>query len=219
MAERNGTFASTFIKKLQQASSDDRILHKLCQYALRSAHQQLVSSGRGLWLLEKSLEKRALGSHLNSESIDSCTPAHFDLSVCPSMSLDSRRLHSPAAAANSRAKRVPSLPLPMSLYLNHSHCPVLALATLTALPSSRAIPDRDVLLCLPRRSVGEGGSLIPSAPLYLARSRSARPLPVAALPAMSLIPFAPFDEAGARNGLILTRCCAREHVKRPIFAL
>src|SRR6266404_3501586 len=29
MAERNGTFASTFIEKLQEASSDDRILHKL----------------------------------------------------------------------------------------------------------------------------------------------------------------------------------------------
>jgi hypothetical protein len=48
MAERNGTFASTFIKKLQQASSDDRILHKLCQYALGPAHQQLVSSGTRL---------------------------------------------------------------------------------------------------------------------------------------------------------------------------
>jgi len=36
-------------------------------------------------------------------------------------------------------------------------------------------------------------------------------------PSMSLIPFAPFDEAGARNGPISTRCCAREHVKRPMF--
>jgi hypothetical protein len=35
--------------------------------------------------------------------------------------------------------------------------------------------------------------------------------------AMSLIPSAPFDEASARNGLILTRCCARERVKRAIF--
>jgi hypothetical protein len=33
VAERNGTFASTFIEKLQQAPSDDRILHKLWQYA------------------------------------------------------------------------------------------------------------------------------------------------------------------------------------------
>jgi len=40
LAERNGTFASTFIEKLQQASSDDRILHRLCQYALHPAHQQ-----------------------------------------------------------------------------------------------------------------------------------------------------------------------------------
>src|SRR5436189_1499280 len=35
-------------------------------------------------------------------------------------------------------------PLPSSLYLDHSHCPVLAPATLAALPSTRAIPDRDV---------------------------------------------------------------------------
>ena len=48
MAERNGTFASTFIEKLQQASSDDRILHKLCQYALHPVHQQLVPYGSAL---------------------------------------------------------------------------------------------------------------------------------------------------------------------------
>jgi hypothetical protein len=34
--------------------------------------------------------------------------------------------------------------LPSRLYLEHSHCPVLAPATLAALPSTRAIPDRDV---------------------------------------------------------------------------
>src|SRR5207247_4283891 len=34
--------------------------------------------------------------------------------------------------------------LPSSLYVDHSHCPVLAPATLAALPSTRAIPDRDV---------------------------------------------------------------------------
>ena len=34
--------------------------------------------------------------------------------------------------------------LPSSLYLDHSHCPVLAPATLAALPSTRAIPNRDV---------------------------------------------------------------------------
>jgi len=31
-----------------------------------------------------------------------------------------------------------------SLYLDHSHWPVLAPATLAALPPTRAIPDRDV---------------------------------------------------------------------------
>jgi hypothetical protein len=34
--------------------------------------------------------------------------------------------------------------LPSSFYLDHSHCPVLAPATLAALPSTRAIPARDV---------------------------------------------------------------------------
>ena len=33
---------------------------------------------------------------------------------------------------------------PSSLYLDHSHCPVLVPATLAALPSTRAIPNRDV---------------------------------------------------------------------------
>jgi hypothetical protein len=33
---------------------------------------------------------------------------------------------------------------PSSLYLDHSHGPVLAPATLAALPSTHAIPDRDV---------------------------------------------------------------------------
>jgi hypothetical protein len=42
VAERNETFASTFIKKQQHAPSDDRILHKLCQYALHPVHQQLI---------------------------------------------------------------------------------------------------------------------------------------------------------------------------------
>jgi hypothetical protein len=34
--------------------------------------------------------------------------------------------------------------LPSRFCLDHSHCPVLAPATLAALPSTRAIPDRDV---------------------------------------------------------------------------
>jgi hypothetical protein len=51
------------------------------------------------------------------------------------------------------------------LYVDHSHCPVLAPATLAALPSTRTIPNRDVFYVAH-----------PVAPLYLARSRSARPL-------------------------------------------
>src|SRR5207248_10747075 len=61
---------------------------------------------------------------------DSCAPAHFDLSVCPSMLLASPRLHSRS--------------YPRHFYVDHSHCLVLAPATLAALPSTRALPDRDV---------------------------------------------------------------------------
>src|SRR5437899_8472228 len=44
--------------------------------------------------------------------------------------------------------------LPSSLYLDHSHCLVLAPATLAALPSTRAIPDRDVFhVAHPIRSI------------------------------------------------------------------
>ena len=42
VAERDGTFAPAFVEKLQQASSNNRILHKLWQYALHFAHQQKV---------------------------------------------------------------------------------------------------------------------------------------------------------------------------------
>src|SRR2546421_3149867 len=44
--------------------------------------------------------------------------------------------------------------LPSSLCLDHSHCLVLAPATLAALPSTRAIPDRDVFyVARPTRSI------------------------------------------------------------------
>ncbi len=44
--------------------------------------------------------------------------------------------------------------LPSQLYLGHSHCPVLAPATLAALPSTHAIPDRDVFyVAHPVRSI------------------------------------------------------------------
>jgi hypothetical protein len=41
-AERDGTFVSTFIEKLQQASSNNRIFHKLFKYAL---HPRTNNSG------------------------------------------------------------------------------------------------------------------------------------------------------------------------------
>src|SRR5437588_2820845 len=44
--------------------------------------------------------------------------------------------------------------LPLSFYVDHSHGPVLAPATLAALPSTRAIPDRDVFyVAHPIRSI------------------------------------------------------------------
>jgi hypothetical protein len=51
--------------------------------------------------------------------------------------------------------RVPaSSPLPSRLCLDRSHCPVLAPATLAALPSTRAIPDRDVFyVAFPKSSI------------------------------------------------------------------
>jgi hypothetical protein len=58
----------------------------------------------------------------------------------------SRWLHSQHAPfAPLKLARLPAYSLlPSSLYVDHSHRPVLAPATLAALPSTRAIPDRDV---------------------------------------------------------------------------
>src|SRR5436190_18235626 len=99
-----------------------------------------------------------------------------------------------------------SLAVTSQLYLDHSHCPVLAPAALAALTSTPAIPDRDVFYVA-----------LPFTPLKLVRCPHSLAPTLVALPSMSLIPSAPFDDAGARNGPILARCCAREHVKRPSF--
>jgi hypothetical protein len=43
---------------------------------------------------------------------------------------------------------------PRQLYLDHSHCPVLAPATLAALPPTREIPDREVsYVAFPKSSI------------------------------------------------------------------
>jgi len=72
-------------------------------------------------------------------------------------------------------RKVVSRSLPLARPLQHS--------SLVVIPAHRP--------CLPRRSVGEGGSLFPKAWLYLARSRSLDRY-LTALPAMSLAPVAPF---------------------------
>ena len=79
-------------------------------------------------------------------SFDSCAPAHLKLGRVPASS-----------------------PLPSRLCLDHSHCPVLVPATLAALPSTRAIPNRDVFhVAFPKRSIPSLATcsmlVIPSAP-------------------------------------------------------
>src|SRR5207237_1054765 len=112
-----------------------------------------------------------MGSRLNSGILDSCPPAHLKLGrvpalthvlppnsnfrFCPSMSLAPPRLHS---------RRYPS-----RLCLDHSHCPVLVPATLAALPSTRAIPIRDVFyVAFPKSSIRPVGL-----PVYVAQLPSA----------------------------------------------
>src|SRR2546421_12815296 len=111
-----------------------------------------------------------MGSRLNSESLysspsrsfetrslpsfDSCAPAQFELSVLP--------------IYVARAPAAPFSPLPW-LCLDHSHCPVLVPATLAALPSTRAIPIRDVFyVAFPKSSIRSLGL-----PIYVAQLPSA----------------------------------------------
>ena len=111
-----------------------------------------------------------MGSRLNSESLDSwrsrsfetrslpsfdsCAPAQFELSVLP--------------IYVARAPAAPFSPLPW-LCLDHSHCPVLVPATLAALPSTRAIPIRDVFyVAFPKSSIRPVGL-----PVYVAQLPSA----------------------------------------------
>jgi hypothetical protein len=99
--------------------------------------------------------------------------APFDLSVLP---IYVARV--PRGSIHSR--------LPLSLYLDHSHCPVLAPATLAALPSTRAIETRLLpsslaathrgfafYVAFPKRSIPSlatcSMSLIPSSSIVLIR--------------------------------------------------
>src|SRR6266480_2984620 len=90
--------------------------------------------------------------------------------------------------------------LPSQLYLDHSHCPVLApgradLHSLAALPSTRSIETRS----LPSfDSCAPAHFDLSVLPMYAARIPAApfSPLPSAALPSMSLSPKAPFPRSG-----------------------
>ena len=79
--------------------------------------------------------------------------------------------------ADTRGRPIDSFVRPHGFAHDHSHRPVLAPATLAALPSTRAIPNRDVFYACravpSRRSFNEGGRIREGA---------------------SLIPFAPFAE-------------------------
>src|SRR2546430_13827906 len=82
-------------------------------------------------------------------------PPNSNFRFCPSMSLAPPRLHS---------RRYPPW-----LCLDHSHCPVLVPATLAALPSTHAIPIRDVFyVAFPKRSIRPVGL-----PVYVAQLPSA----------------------------------------------
>src|SRR5439155_5884680 len=102
----------------------------------------------------------------------------------------SQKLHSTSRFAHLR--RTPPRGsirswLPSQLYLDHSHCPVLAPATLTALPSTRAIETR----LLPSfDSCAPAHFDLSVLPIYVARAPAApfSPLPTAALPSMSVSP-------------------------------
>src|ERR1700676_4629854 len=110
----------------------------------------------------------------------------------------------------TRSLRTLTRSYPHHFALIHSHCPVLAPATLAALPSTRAIETRflpsslaatprgfSFYVAFPKRSIPSlntcSMSLIPSAPLKLVRCPRSLAPTLVTLPSMSLIPFAPFD--------------------------
>ncbi len=65
-------------------------------------------------------------------------------SLVPARSPSVLPVHVSAPANSIETRSLPMLSRRGDLYVDHSHCPVLAPATLAALPSTRAIPDRDV---------------------------------------------------------------------------
>src|SRR5216117_450710 len=75
--------------------------------------------------------------------IDLLAPAPFKLAPCPTRSL----------LLSAHSSHRPESPV-SQFYLDHSHRPVLAPATLAALPSTRAIADRAVFyVASPNRSI------------------------------------------------------------------
>jgi hypothetical protein len=72
--------------------------------------------------------------------------------------------------------RVPAAPfslLPLSLYLDHSHCLVLAPANPAALPSTRAIPDRDVFyVAQPKGSIPDRDVFYVAQPIRSIKTRT-----------------------------------------------
>src|SRR3989442_14950105 len=96
--------------------------------------------------------------------------------------------------------RVPAAPfslLPSSLCVDHSHCLVLAPATLAALPSTRAIETRS-LPALAR--------FYPCSFTFYVADPSA-PFPIWTC-SMSLIPFAPFGDVMANEAGAIVRCAS-----------
>jgi hypothetical protein len=127
---------------------------------------------------------------------DSCAPAHFDLSVLP--------------IYVARAPAAPFSLLPSQLYLDHSHCPVLApgradLHFLAALPSTRAIETRLLPSALAATHRGFA--------FYVAFPKSS--IPSLAACSMSLLPLTPLIRSFPRSSSVtitdLTVHLARSH--------
>jgi hypothetical protein len=120
----------------------------------------------------------------------------------------SQKLHSTSRFAHlcrSRPRGSVHSLLPSSLYVDHSHCLVLAPATLAALPAMSLTRD------LPIRSVGfpptnavhppasQHGVFIPFAPLKLARLPPSLAATLAVLPSISENPFPRFRRCNGKR--------------------
>ena len=111
---------------------------------------------------------RRLISELALKLTHALPPGHLKLVRFPA--------HSPLPiAALPSMSRVPRAPLKLVCFPAHLPLPTAALPSMSLSPKA-PFPCSRRVLCLPRRSVGEGGSLIPFALLCRVSSCRAQPL-------------------------------------------